>query len=70
MKNRVIEVQNVPVSISKQELDDYICIIDIAKAKAGESRSADVVKNDWEIGILWSFVLSTAEWINKIKKEK
>lgn len=45
MKNRIIEVQDVPVSISKQELDDYICITDIAKAKSGESRSADVVKN-------------------------
>ena len=30
---------------AKQELDDYICITDIAKAKTGESRSADVVKN-------------------------
>ena len=45
MKNRVIEVQNIPVSISKKESDDYICITDIAKAKTGESRSADVVKN-------------------------
>ena len=45
MKNRIINVQNVPISISKQELDDYICITDIAKAKTGESRSADVVKN-------------------------
>ena len=45
MKNKVIEVQNVQISISKQELDDYICITDIAKAKTGESRSADVVKN-------------------------
>ena len=45
MKNRVIEVQNIPVSISKKESDDYICITDIAKAKIGESRSADVVKN-------------------------
>ena len=26
MKNKVIEVQNVQISISKQELDDYICI--------------------------------------------
>ena len=25
MKNRVIEVQNIPVSISKKESDDYIC---------------------------------------------
>ena len=45
MKNRVIAVQNIPISISRRELDDYICITDIAKAKAGESRSADVVKN-------------------------
>ena len=45
MKNRIINVQNVPISILKEELDDYICITDIAKAKAGESRSADVVKN-------------------------
>ena len=33
MKNKIIEVQNVQISISKQELDDYICITDIAKAK-------------------------------------
>ena len=94
MKNRVIEVQNVPVTILKQELDDYICITDIAKAKSGESRSADVVKNwlrnrntleflgTWELiynpdfkvvefdhfkseAGLHTFVLSTAEWINK-----
>lgn len=45
MKNRIINVQDVPISISQQELDDYICITDIAKAKTGESRSADVVKN-------------------------
>ena len=45
MKNRIIEVQHVPISISEQEMDDYICITDIAKAKAGESRNADVVKN-------------------------
>ena len=45
MKNRIINVQDVPISISEQKLDDYICITDIAKAKTGESRSADVVKN-------------------------
>ena len=33
MKNRIINVQDVPVSISEQKLDDYICITDIAKAK-------------------------------------
>ena len=66
MKNRIINVQNVPISISKQELDNYICITDIAKAKTGESRSADVVKNwlrnrntleflgTWEMIYKWS----------------
>ena len=44
MKNRIINVQDVPISISEQKMDDYICITDIAKAKTGESRSADVVK--------------------------
>ena len=45
MKSRIINVLDVPISISKQELNDYICITDIAKAKTGEPRSADVVKN-------------------------
>ena len=45
MKSRIINVLDVPISISKHELNDYICITDIAKAKTGESRSADVVKN-------------------------
>ena len=45
MKNKVIEVQNVQISISKQKLDDYICITDIAKAKSDSVRAADVVRN-------------------------
>ena len=93
-KNKIIEVQNISVSILKEVLDDYICITDIAKAKSGELRSADVIKNwlrnrntleflgTWELiynpdfkvvefdhfkseAGLHTFVLSTAEWINK-----
>lgn len=45
MKNKVIEVQNVHISISKQKLDDYICITDIAKAKSDSVRAADVTSN-------------------------
>lgn len=45
MRNKVIEVQNVHISISKQKLDDYICITDIAKAKSDSVRAADVVRN-------------------------
>ena len=44
-KNKVIVVQNINVSVSEENFDDYICITDIAKAKVGESRGADVVKN-------------------------
>ncbi len=44
-KNRVIVVQNINIAISEGNFDDYICITDIAKAKVGKSRGADVVKN-------------------------
>lgn len=44
-KNRIITVQDIPITISQAELDDYICITDMAAAKSGDSRAADVVKN-------------------------
>ena len=44
-KNKIIKVQNLPITISKEEIDDYICITDIAAAKSDESRAADVIKN-------------------------
>ena len=44
-KNKVIKVQNLPITISKEEIDDYICITDIAAVKSDESRAADVIKN-------------------------
>lgn len=43
MKNRIIDVQNIKIAISQEEVDDYICITDIAKAKAESARAADVV---------------------------
>ena len=45
MQNRIIKVQNVPITISKEEFDDYICITDIAAAKSEDVRAADVVRN-------------------------
>ena len=44
MKNKIIEVQNVQISISKQELDDYICITDIVKAKSDSVRAAALMR--------------------------
>ena len=45
MHNRIITVQNLPITISKEEIDDYICITDIASAKSEDVRAADVVRN-------------------------
>ena len=45
MKNRVITVQNIPITISNADIDDYICITDMAAAKSDSLRSADVIKN-------------------------
>ena len=44
-KNKIITVQNLPIAITKEDKDDYICITDIAAAKADGSRAADVIKN-------------------------
>ena len=54
-KNKVIVVQNINITVSEENLDDYICITDIAKAKVGESRGADVVKTGCETEQLWNF---------------
>ena len=45
MKNRIITVQDIPVTITQTELEDYICITDIAAAKSENSRAADIVRN-------------------------
>ena len=42
-RNKVIVVQNINITVSEENFDDYICITDIAKAKVGESRGADVL---------------------------
>ena len=41
-KNKVIMVQNINITVSEENFDDYICITDIAKAKVGELRGADL----------------------------
>lgn len=44
-KNKIIKVQEIPITITEAELDNYICITDMAAAKSDSSRAADVVKN-------------------------
>ena len=45
VKNKIITVQDIPVTVSFDNKDDFICITDMAAAKGGNSRAADVVKN-------------------------
>ena len=44
-KTSIISVQNIEITIASFDADDYICITDMAKAKGGESRAADIIKN-------------------------
>ena len=43
--NRIITVQDIPITISSANEVDYICITDMATAKSDNSRAADVIKN-------------------------
>ena len=44
-KTKVIQVTNVSISVTIADGNDYICITDMAKAKEGDSRAADIIKN-------------------------
>lgn len=45
-KNRIITVQDIPITVTQADnIEDYICITDIAAAKSYNSRAADVIKN-------------------------
>ena len=44
-KLKKIEVENKIVSITKFNDEDYICLTDMAKAKKGDNRAADIIKN-------------------------
>lgn len=56
-KNRIITVQDVSVTVSAEEFDDYICITDIASAKSDQSRAADIIRN-------WLRNRSTLEYLS------
>jgi len=44
-KNTTITVQEIPVTVTITDHDDYISLTDMAKAKSDVSRAADVIKN-------------------------
>ncbi len=41
----MIQVQNIPIAVSTDGGHDFICLTDMANAKEGESRAADIIKN-------------------------
>ena len=45
MKNNMILVQDIPINITNDGKNDYICLTDIAKSKIGNSKADDVIRN-------------------------
>ena len=44
-KNNIITVQDINISITTINDNDYICLTDMAKAKDDENRAAEIIKN-------------------------
>jgi hypothetical protein len=44
-KIKKIDIKDAIISITKIEEEDYICLTDMAKAKDGDNRAADIIKN-------------------------
>jgi len=51
-----LDIENAIISITKVEEEDYICLTDMAKAKEGDNRAADIIKN-------WIRTRSTIEFL-------
>ncbi|TEB06475.1 KilA-N domain protein [Pelotomaculum schinkii] len=60
-KTSIISVQDISVTIASFDMDDYICITDMAKAKGGDARAADIIKN-------WIRNRSTLEFLGTWEK--
>ncbi len=59
--NTSILVQDIAVSITKQDDQDYICLTDMAKARTDSARAADVIKN-------WIRTRTTLEFLGTWEK--
>ncbi len=43
--HRGINLLNIPITVSVGDVDDFICITDMAADRTGGSRASDVIKN-------------------------
>ncbi len=55
MSNKIIEVQDIKVSIANVNDNDYICISDFGKYKEGKSKADDIIRNWLRNKLLWNF---------------
>ena len=44
-KTSIINVQGIEIALTTINEEDFICITDIVKAKGGDARAADIIKN-------------------------
>lgn len=44
-KTTILKVQNIEISVTTTNSNDFICITDIANSKESNSRAADIIKN-------------------------
>jgi len=44
-KTSIMNVQGIEIALTTINEEDFICITDIVKAKGGDARSADIIKN-------------------------
>lgn len=55
-KTSIMNVQGIEIALSTINEEDFICITDIVKAKGGDARAADIIKN-------WIRTRSTIEFL-------
>ncbi len=60
-KLKKIEIENKIISITQINDEDYICLTDMAKAKKGDNRAADIIKN-------WLRTRTTIEFLGTWEK--
>ena len=44
-KTSIMNVQGIEIALTTINEEDFICITDIVKAKGGDTRAADIIKN-------------------------
>ena len=76
-KTSIMNVQGIEIALTTINEEDFICITDIVKAKGGDARAADIIKN-WIRSrstmnslVLWKpYITRILKWSNLTTLEK